>query len=176
MPATAALVATIYEQHHAPLERHAVRICRDAAQAEDLVQEAFARLIVEMDAGRAPDNIPAWLYRVVMNLHVSDARKRATGRRLADRLVNRDTAEPPDRVVLAREWHASVEGVLATVPTDARTALVLAAAGVSGERIATTIGRTPIATRALMCRTRTRLRHRLEDSTEGREAWLHPAA
>jgi len=176
MSASSALVAATYDQHHAPLERHALRICRDAAQAEDLVQEAFTRLIVEVDAGRTPDNIPAWLYRVVTNLHVSDARKRTTGRRMADRLVSRETAESPDHIALAREWHASVDGVLATVPTDARTALVLAAAGVSGERIATAIGRTPVATRALMCRTRNRLRHRLEDSAEGREAWLHPAA
>jgi RNA polymerase sigma factor (sigma-70 family) len=176
MSATTAIVAASYEAHHEPLQRHALRMCRDAEQAADLVQDAFTRLIVEVDAGRTPDNIQAWLYRVVTNLHVSETRRRATGRRFADRLVTRDHAEAPDEVVLAREWHASVEGVLATVSPDARTALVLAAAGVRGERIASAIGRSPIATRALMCRTRTRLRHRLEDAGGGGQAWLHPAA
>jgi RNA polymerase sigma factor (sigma-70 family) len=47
----------------------------DAGQAEDVVQEAFLRL---MQQTQAPDHVKAWLYRAVRNLALN--RLRSTGR------------------------------------------------------------------------------------------------
>ena len=44
----------------------------DAANAEDLVQEAFLRLLTESPL---PDSPKAWLYRVVRNLAIDHARR-----------------------------------------------------------------------------------------------------
>ena len=44
----------------------------DAANAEDIVQEAFLRLLTESPL---PDSPKAWLYRVVRNLAIDQARR-----------------------------------------------------------------------------------------------------
>ncbi len=176
MSASSPFSAEMYERHYDELRRAARRICRDPDTADDLVHEAFARLIVEVDAGRAPDNGAAWLHRVIANAGVSIARKAASQRRYAPVLAARGVSEPPDAAVVGRELHAEVDALLAGVPSEARTALVLAASGYSGREIAATIGRTPLATRSMLSRSRARLRAQLEASAGGRAAWLEPVA
>ena len=43
--------------------------------AEDVTQEAFARLVREASAGRMPRLVRPWLYRVAHNLAVSELRR-----------------------------------------------------------------------------------------------------
>jgi len=50
------------------------------------------------------------------------------------------------------------------VPKDARTCLLMAANGFSGREIADAIGRSELATRALICRARIRLRESLTEA------------
>ena len=68
----------------------------------------------------------------------------------------------PKSGVLARERTSAIDAVLATLPVDARTALLLSADGFSGEEIAATIGRSHAATRTLISRARVRVRLELE--------------
>ena len=73
-----------------------------------------------------------------------------------------DDVESPESGVLARERTSAIDAVLATLPVDARTALLLSADGFSGEEIAATIGRSHAATRTLISRARVRVRLELE--------------
>ena len=59
-------------------------------------------------------------------------------------------------------------GVLADLDPGARAALLLASEGFSGAEIATAIGRSEAATRTLLCRTRLRVRGRLESPEAAR--------
>jgi RNA polymerase sigma-70 factor (ECF subfamily) len=161
MSASSAVIAAAYESHYGELRRAAWRICRDPSTAEDLVQEAFSRLIVEVDGGRTPDNIRAWLHRVIANGAISGSRKAATGVRFAHLVAARGVGEAPDDVALDNELRAEVDAMLAGVPAYTRQALVLAAEGFTGGEIARSLGRTPVATRALMSRARRRLREQL---------------
>ncbi len=90
------LTATMFELHHAGLLRFAQRIGRDPEGAEDLVQDAFLRLLVEVEAGRTPDNIGAWLHRVVTNAAISRARRAIVFRKFASLLVVRDGPARPE--------------------------------------------------------------------------------
>lgn len=67
----------LYDAHAAALVLYARSWC-DRAGAEDAVQEAFTRL-----AGQwfAPENPPAWLYRVVRNGAISASRSQGRRRR-----------------------------------------------------------------------------------------------
>jgi RNA polymerase sigma factor (sigma-70 family) len=176
MSASSAIVSAMYQAHHEHLRRSAWRICRDDATAEDLVQEAFTRLIVEVNAGRTPENVPAWLSRVISNAAISLARKAATGHQYAPMVAMRGTGETPEAAVLEHELRTEVDALLAGVRPDTRTALVLAASGYTGGEIARTIGRTPLATRALMCRARARLREQLNASAPHPHGHLEPVA
>ncbi len=162
-PAPAAeIVAQIYDRHVAELHSYALRACRDREAAEDLVHEAFVRLLTEIEAGRGPDNARAWLYRVTANLVTSRGRRATVAQRWLGFLAARKAPDEPEPLFLDRERRSTLETVLAELSADARTALLLASQGFRGEEIAAAIGRTDGATRTLMSRARLRLRERLE--------------
>ena len=160
-PQTAELVAAIYDAHQRELFSFALRTCRDREIAEDLVHEAFVRLIVEIDGGRQPLNVRAWMYRVIANLAVSRARRAAVAQRQLGELLDRRTEGGPEPLFLENERRSDLEMVLGELGADARTALLMAANGFNGLEIAEAIGRSANATRSMMCRARLQLRERL---------------
>ena len=155
-------LSAIYEAHRTELLGFLLRMTRDRAAAEDLLQETFVRLIREARAGRMPDEARAWLYRVAANAAISRSRHGAVWTRLVPRLVDRLEPALPDREFLRTERDAELHGALASLPVDARAALLLAAHGFTGHEIAASIGRTEGATRTLMTRSRAQLRLVLE--------------
>jgi RNA polymerase sigma factor (sigma-70 family) len=157
-----AVVAAIYDRHQQELFTFALRSCRDREAAEDLLHEAFVRLIVEVDAGRMPDNVRAWLYRVTANLVASRGRRATVARRwLASAGAQERVVHGPEPAFLERERRDDLDDALGDLGADARTALLMAAEGFRGDEIATAIGRSAVATRTLMCRARLQLRERL---------------
>ena len=155
------IVADAYDAYQRELYAFAVRASRDTEVAQDLVQEAFLRLMREVEF-RPPENIRAWLYRVTANLVLSRGRRLTVAGRWQHLLVPRDTPEEPESAALRHEGTGSLETALAELSRDARTALLLAASGFSGIEIAAAIGRTDAATRTMMCRARLEVRERLD--------------
>jgi RNA polymerase sigma-70 factor (ECF subfamily) len=157
-----------WDAHHGEIYAFLVDATRDASAAEDLLQDTFARLSREARAGRTPEQVRPWLYRVAGNLVVSRARRVLSARRWFDRIgvpQHREAvAEAPERRLLDREAFADLDGVLKRLPPDGRTALLLAAEGFTGHEIAAAIGRSEVATRTLLCRARVRVRHDLVGS------------
>jgi RNA polymerase sigma-70 factor (ECF subfamily) len=165
-PRPSDLVAATYDAHQRELFSFALRTSRDPEVAEDLVHESFLRLIVEVEAGREPTNVRAWLYRVIANLAVSRARRAAVAQKQLGELLDRRTEGGPEPQFLEQERRTDLDVVLAELGADARTALLMAANGFSGIEIAEAIGRSANATRSMMCRARLQLRERLS-SMEG---------
>ena len=165
-----AVVVDAWVRHHEELYAFLVRTTRDPEAAEDLLQDAFVRLLREAGAGRAPDNTRAWLYRVAANLAISRGRHLQTAVRWlagpARRSLGTQLDEAPEIGVIAGETRAELNAALAALPRDARAALALAAEGFSGAEIAACIGRTELATRTLICRARLRLRASLEGAED----------
>jgi len=155
-------IASIYETHAAELRRFATVRVRDAVAAEDVVQEAFLRLAIEAREGRFPRQPRAWLYRVVLNLIVSAARRAKT----SGAVPMPESYELPDFVtpeshVLARERAVALSVAMEAAGPRARTGIAMAAQGYSGREIAGHLGRSEVAARALMCRARTGIRRAL---------------
>ncbi|MFL5751611.1 MAG: hypothetical protein ACJ767_13460, partial [Chloroflexota bacterium] len=99
---------------------------------------------------------------VAHNLVVSTARKRQTAERRADRLVDLGEVRSTEDAIVRRERDAEVYRALAAARSDDRDAIVLAASGYRTREIANRLGRTELATRALICRARGRMRRSLE--------------
>ena len=162
--AEADLVAA-YEQHRDAIYGFLRRATRDAEVAEDLLQETFARLLIAYRAGREPDQLQPWLYRVASNLVTSRGRRLWTvtrwlaGQRRDDHLAS---AASPEASAIRREWSSEVADALGTLSEESRTALLLAAQGFVGREISDAIGRTEAATRTLMCRARQQMRREIE--------------
>ncbi len=154
-------VVAAHEQHRDELVRAAIRACRDPETAEDLVQEALLRLMLETDANGPPRNVRAWLHRVVANLAVSLGRRTTVSRRHTDALVRRDEPDTPEDLVLDLEARSELAAALAILPDRARAALLLAASGYPGAEIAAAVGRSDTATRTMICRARLKVRSQL---------------
>jgi RNA polymerase sigma-70 factor (ECF subfamily) len=153
-----------YQRLAGELNGFLIRTVRDPDVAADLLSDAFTRLLVEERAGRWPDQPRAWLYRVASNLAMSRGRHLQVVARV-DRSLQGAYREPKDASadveVLRRERRGDLDRALEQLTTDARTALLLAAAGFDGREISDTIGRSEAATRTLLCRSRLRLRELL---------------
>jgi RNA polymerase sigma factor (sigma-70 family) len=165
--APGARTAEAYEQLSGELHGFLTRTVRDPDAAADLLADTYTRLFVEESAGRWPDQPRGWLYRVASNLAMSRGRHLQVVAR-ATRVLKSGYAEPrdasPDVEVLRRERRGELDQALERLPIDARTALLLAAQGFDGRAISVAIDRSEVATRALLCRSRLRLREMLREA------------
>lgn len=164
--ATSASVAAVYESHQPSLLRYLTSITHDPALAEDLVQDAFLRLMVEVSAGRTPDDPAAWLHRVGHNLTMSAGRRRSVA--LRPYRILEPPADPvsPEAAVVESEQMHELQGVLVDLDPVHRKALTLAALGYDAHSIARSIGRTDGATRTMLCRVRAKVRAQFTESMQ----------
>jgi RNA polymerase sigma-70 factor, ECF subfamily len=117
----------------------ALRYTRNPADAEDLVQEAFAKAYAAFHQFRPGTNLRAWLYRILTNTYINSYRK--AQRRpdevpadvttedgefsLYDR-ISETTAKPAEIEVLERLTDDEVKDALAALPEQFRMAVYLA--------------------------------------------------
>lgn len=96
--------------------------CGDAALAEELAQDALARVCRDWRRVRRMDYPEAWTSRVAINLANSHFRRRAAERRARERLAARPEAPPsqPDTALAL-----SVRQAVAQLPPRQRAALLL---------------------------------------------------
>lgn len=164
-------VAAIYDAHHTELYGYAASLVRNASAAEDLVHEAFARLVRQRAQNRMPDDPRAWLFRVCTNLALSGSRRRAIVDRwqhLVGRLVAMDNQEEAaEATVVRRERHAELMRALDGMPSDHRAALLLAAEGFTGREIAHILQRSEGSTRTTLWRARLALRDLVDRGGNG---------
>lgn len=157
-------IESAFLSHRRPLERYLTALTRDSESAQDLAQEAFLRLAGEVRAGRAPEHPAAWLHRVAANLAMSRARHLQVIDRRSAQLPRPGESPSPEHETIQGELRAAVTRLLSELPPGERLALVLASQGYDGAEIASRVGRTPGATRTLLCRTRAKLRYRLTEA------------
>ncbi len=113
-------------ERHGPLPyRIAWRMTGDAAEAEDLAQEALLRLWDKAPQWRAGGSgVAAWLTRVAMNLSLDRLRGRrfASGEPVPERA---DEAPLADEEIEAEQAAAAVRDCIAALPERQRAAIVL---------------------------------------------------
>src|SRR6266550_1086025 len=155
-------VTAVFLANQPALERYARSLSRDEDAAADICQEVFIRLLVIARTGRMPDVPAAWMRRVAHNFFVSSARQTSTRARILDRFVDSDVVPSTEEAVVRRERQEIVRHALGSVRPHEREAIVLAAEGYRSAEIGHHLGRTPMATRTLLCRARGHLRAQLD--------------
>ena len=122
------------------------RVVGDAAEAEDVVQEAFLRLASDPVLDRPADEVAAWLHRVTLNLafnRLRDTRRWHDRAAKGGRLHEQAAPDDPLHAVLRTEQQEGVRAVLAQLPDKQRDCLLLRHSGYSYAEIAATVGVAP---------------------------------
>ncbi len=114
-------LADLYVAHAPEAVRLAFLLTGDAGLAEDLVQDAFARLVGRLRHLRDPTAFGAYLRRTVVNLATSHFRHRRVERRYLER-----EARIPQQLGNANEaLDEEMQAVLLRLPQRQRAAIVL---------------------------------------------------
>ena len=162
------VVTAAFDEHERALYGFALGLTRSGTAAEDLVQESYLRLVREVGAGRTPDNVRAWLYRVCANLATSRGRRATVATRYLPFLASREVGETPEARHLRLELGTELSAALAELTHDERTGLLLSAGGFHGPEIAAIIGRSHGATRTMLTRARMKVQARLSGEVDRR--------
>ena len=156
-------------RHRAWLYRSAFRLTGNATDAEDLVQETFAKAFAASGRLRPGTNLAAWLYRIMFNAFVSGYRKKRREPLLAADPVGPETVLPWSRDsadgrsaeehVLGSLVHADIVAALRALPARQRVAVYLAdVKGLGYRQIADVTGMPPGAVKSSLHRGRCQLR------------------
>jgi RNA polymerase sigma-70 factor, ECF subfamily len=123
-------------RHSAWLGRAALGLTRNAADAEDLVQETFAKAFACSDRFQPGTNLGRWLYRIMFNTFADNYRKRRREPQLITELAGWEV-EPPwslnssdgrsaEEHVLERLVHAEIVAAIQALPPGYRLTVYLA--------------------------------------------------
>ena len=114
-------LAALYVEHAPQGTRLAFLLTGDRALAEDLVQEAFARLIGRLRHLRDPDAFGAYLRRTIVNLSSSHFRHRRVERAYLERVATSTAVLTNANEDLDEAMHTA----LLRLPERQRAAIVL---------------------------------------------------
>jgi RNA polymerase sigma factor (sigma-70 family) len=110
-------------EHVASLRRYALVLTRDAADAEDLVQDALTRAIAAADTWEPESNLRVWLFRILHNAHISNLRKAKVRRNARMELPEPVVEESQARRIEVQQVLAALE----EIPEPQRRPIVLVA-------------------------------------------------
>jgi RNA polymerase sigma-70 factor (ECF subfamily) len=157
---------TVLHLHHERVHRFGLRVCRDEADADDAVQEAFAKLSRRPDVLRHQGAL-SWLMTVVRRACLRLLRpfvreQRAWGQRLQDP-PELPAQEPDPQQAFEREERVkAVHAALASLPPIYREVLVLRELeGLSGEETCEILGIELAAMKSRLHRARAQLKAEL---------------
>ena len=162
-PGRAASLDALWAAHRPVLVDIAFRMLNNISDAEDVVQEAFTRLLgVDVEA---IDDIRAWLVVVVSRLCLDQLRsarsRHSSPDEISDALTNPGALDPADQVALDDAVRTALAVVLERLSPAERTVLVLHDVfQYDFETVASIVGRTPAACRQLASRARRRIADR----------------
>jgi RNA polymerase sigma-70 factor (ECF subfamily) len=138
-PADLPSVAEVFREYAPRVYNLARRLLGNAADAEDVTQEVFVKVVGNLATFRGEAAFSTWLYRGAVNAALAYRRRRAVreGHRLADPVEEfgadgqhfaplRRRAPGPEQQALDRETHELIEGAIAGLPAIYRDVYVLA--------------------------------------------------
>lgn len=135
----------------------------DPSEAEDLVQETYARALAAAQQFEPGSNLKAWLFRIMRNLHLDARRRAGTQLPVGDLEETRDAPATDElesaqlRALVAEDVAEAVRGL----PELWRTIVLLDLEGMTVAELASVLGCAEGTVKSRLSRGRAALRERL---------------
>lgn len=162
-------LAALVQTYAGLMFRVAHSVLRSRPDAEDAVQDAFMRVLEHKRSLPAIRDMRVWLVRIVWNVAL-DRKRRIRPEQMDAAFASTLIAStvPTDRALGEAQNLQAVLVELERLPKSERHVLLLSAANeMSTAEIASVLGKSESAVRALLFRARTRLRERVAAKTGG---------
>jgi len=145
-------------ENYDPLFRALWLVTRNRHEAEEVVQDAFLRVLERWSTVRSAENPEGYLYRTAMNVFRSRLRRTAVALRKAVHQL------PADDQFAEVEAHDAVVRALGPLPARQRAAVVLMdVLDLSSEQAGEALGIQPVTVRVLAARGRAKLREAFDE-------------
>jgi RNA polymerase sigma-70 factor (ECF subfamily) len=162
--AAGAFVENLFARHHGEIYAYLVRMVRDPELAADLAQDAFVKAYRAYDTLEKGENARAWLYQIAHRVALDHLRRRKIVRFLPFTGESHGSSPSAERVAMDLRLSGPLERAMARIPERQRAALLLAEVhDLTGLELATALGISHVAARALLTRARQGLREALAD-------------
>ncbi len=162
--AARAFVEGLFARHHAEIYAYLIRMLRDPELAADLAQDAFVRAYRAHASLEDPTKARAWLYQIANRVALDEIRRRKIVHFIPWTGESRGAAPSAERLAMDTRLSGELERALARIPERQRSALLLAEVHeLTGVELATSLGTTHVAARALLTRARESLRRALAE-------------
>ena len=177
-----AAIEMVMERFAPRVFRLAQGITRNAADAEEVVQDVFATIVRKIETFEHRAALWTWLYRVTTNAALNKRRGKrhevevplesdlptfvADGHRAGDRaFLLADWSERPDAVLLAKETRTILDHALARLPDNYRAVVLLRdVEELSNEDAAEVLGDSVASVKSRLHRARMALREQITQS------------
>jgi len=148
---------TMYSEQYRDVYAAMWLVTRNRYEAEEIVQDAFLRILERWERIRLLEDPVGYLYATAMNVWRSRARRAAVAVRKATHTI------PADDSIAAAERRVDVVRALATLTARQRAAVVLTdLVGLTSEEAGRALGIRPSTVRVLAARARTVLKEGME--------------
>jgi RNA polymerase sigma-70 factor (ECF subfamily) len=127
----------LYERYEGPLFGFLRRQLDDAAEAEDVLHEAFMAVLKERETGRAARSFKAWLFQVARHLTLNRLRSRSRAAKATDGVAALSEAvAAPEAVLANRQTAEALKLAVTKLPPALSELYHLRAGGLSYEELA----------------------------------------
>lgn len=115
-------------RHRGPVFSFLLRLTGDRARAEDLLQEAWLKVVSAAPRWERRARFTTWLYTIARNLALDEARRAAHRRPAPDPAPGSEPASPdpaPDRAAASALLRPKLEAALRSLPDEQREVFLL---------------------------------------------------
>jgi RNA polymerase sigma-70 factor (ECF subfamily) len=127
-------VTELFDTYRSPLLRFALSLGLPAADGEEVIQEVFLALFQHLRAGKARDNLRAWLFQVCHNRALKLRQRKPAP------VLMPEAAPTPEEQAIARQTKERVAAAIRALPEQERACLALRAEGLRYREIAGVLG------------------------------------
>ncbi|MDX2249881.1 MAG: RNA polymerase sigma factor [Bacteroidia bacterium] len=158
----------LYKKYTKAMYNVAVRITRDAMEAEDVLQEAFVRAFRSLHSFKGDSTFGAWLKRIVINTSINHLKKRKGDFVDIDEVKIDVSEEKPEKETFAPQWEMKqVREAIMNLPEGYRLVFSLyLIEGYDHKEIGDILGISEATSKSQFSRAKKKLREMLEEAVE----------